>query len=338
MEDQKAYDKILIIQTASIGDVILATSLVETLYAWHPGIRIDFLVKEGCEGVLQNNPHLHSILLWKKKERKYRELIALAQKIRHERYDAVVNVHRFASSGFLTAFSKARIRSGFSKNPWSLFFNHRAPHYIGKDGMQHEIERNQKLIRFTGAETPSRPKVYPSFADFELTKIYKNTPYITIAPMSLWFTKQFPESRWIELIRAIPAPIHIYLLGSASDKEATDRIALQANNERCINLASKLSLLQTAALMRDARMNFTNDSAPLHLAGAVDAALTAIFCSTVPAFGFGPLGDHALVIETEQALACRPCGLHGLKSCPENTMACANTISLQKLTERIPYE
>ena len=338
MTEQNGYDKILIIQTASIGDVILATSLVETLHASHPDIRIDFLVKEGCDGILQNNPHLHTIWVWKKKERKYRSLVTLVKKIRREHYDVVVDVHRFASSGFLTTFSKARIRSGFSKNPWSLFFNHRTPHYIGKDGMHHEIERNHQLIRFMGSDAPARPKVYPSFADFEVTRPYKSHPYITIAPMSLWYTKQFPESRWIELIRAIPASVHIYLLGSASDKEATDRIALQSGHEHCINLASKLSLLQTAALMRDALMNFTNDSAPLHLAGAIDAPLTAIFCSTVPAFGFGPLGDHALVVETEQALACRPCGLHGLKSCPENTMACANTISLQKLTERIPYE
>jgi heptosyltransferase-2 len=87
--------------------------------------------------------------------------------------------------------------------------------------------------------------------------------------------------------------------------------------------------------MKDARRNFTNDSAPMHLASAVNAKTTAIFCSTVPDFGFGPLSDDAVVVETSKKLDCRPCGLHGLRACPEKHFDCAHSINYTQLQDRL---
>ena len=70
-------------------------------------------------------------------------------------------------------------------------------------------------------------------------------------------------------------------------------------------------------------MNFVNDSAPLHFASAMNAPVTAIFLSTVPAFGFGPMSDISYIAEIDYALYCRPCGLHGYKSCPEGHFKCS---------------
>ena len=99
-----------------------------------------------------------------------------------------------------------------------------------------------------------------------------------------------------------------------------------------------LSLLQSAALMRDAVMNSTNDSAPLHLAVAVGAKVTALFCSTVPSFGFAPKGENIHIIETEEPLPCRPCGIHGHQQCPEGHFRCGYSIETAKLLEFLPEE
>jgi heptosyltransferase-2 len=80
--------------------------------------------------------------------------------------------------------------------------------------------------------------------------------------------------------------------------------------------------------MKNAQMNYVNDSAPMHLASAVNAPVTAIFCSTIPAFGFTPLSDHSRVIETSEVLPCRPCGLHGYAKCPKGHFKCAETIEI----------
>jgi heptosyltransferase II len=87
--------------------------------------------------------------------------------------------------------------------------------------------------------------------------------------------------------------------------------------------------------MQDAVMNYSNDSAPLHLGSSVNAPSTAIFCSTIPAFGFGPLSYNSAVIETTVKLACRPCGLHGYKACPKGHFKCAETITATQLSERL---
>jgi heptosyltransferase-2 len=100
------------------------------------------------------------------------------------------------------------------------------------------------------------------------------------------------------------------------------------------NLCGQLSLRQSALLMKNARMNYMNDSAPLHLASAANAPTTAIFCSTIPNFGFGPLADDAVVIETKESLECRPCGLHGYKQCPKEHFNCAHSISQKNLIDR----
>ena len=102
-----------------------------------------------------------------------------------------------------------------------------------------------------------------------------------------------------------------------------------------MNLAGKLSFLESTALMRDAVMNFMNDSAPLHLASAVNAKITAIFCSTVPSFGFGPMSEDSIIVQTKEKLKCKPCGLHGLKDCPEDHFKCAITIDKNELLKRI---
>ena len=82
-------------------------------------------------------------------------------------------------------------------------------------------------------------------------------------------------------------------------------------------------------------MNFVNDSAPMHLASSVNAKTTAIFCSTVPEFGFGPLSDLSQVVEIKEKLKCRPCGLHGKKACPEGHFKCGFEIETKALTTAI---
>jgi heptosyltransferase-2 len=135
-----ALQKILLIQTAFIGDVILATGLIEKLREYFPEAQIDFLLRKGNESVLTNHPYLHKVLIWDKKKQKYNGLLRLIQDIRREKYNLVVNLQRFASMGLLTALSAAEQTIGFNKNPFSTFFSKAVPHIIGDS--KHEIERN----------------------------------------------------------------------------------------------------------------------------------------------------------------------------------------------------
>jgi len=325
--------KFLLIQTAFIGDVVLGTALAEKLYRHFPGSEIHYLVRKGNEALLQAHPFLR-VLIWDKSSQKQINLLKLVIRVRSERYTHVINMHRFATSGIITALSGAPHRSGFDKNPLSMFFSRKVAHTIAAPYSPdpiHETGRNQLLIADITDAVPALPALYPSAEDESKVKALKRHSYICIAPSSVWFTKQFPPEQWMDLIRALPSAYRIYLLGGPGDKELCDSIMSGAGNPQVENLAGTLSLLQSAALMRDAVMNYVNDSGPLHFASAVGASVTAVFCSTVPSFGFGPVGDNGRVVEREDRLYCRPCGLHGYKACPEGHFKCARDIKTEQL-------
>ncbi len=315
--------KFLIIQTSFLGDVILSTPVIEKLRYFFPESQIDFLLRQGNEGLLHNHPHLLNLWIWNKNDGKLRTLLKLVPKIKSQKYDYVINLQRFFSTGLLTILSCGKCTIGFTKNPMSIFFSKRYPHLLNIQGSSiHEVDRNLSLIKdITNNESRFLPKLYPSLEDFENTN-YKD-PFITIAPTSVWFTKQFPFKKWIDVINLVDPETTVFLLGGKSDWDACEQIRKGAKHKKVVNKAGELSLLASAALMKGALMNYVNDSAPMHLASAMNAPVTAVYCSTVPAFGFGPLSESSKVVETHHKLTCRPCGLHGYKKCPLEHFNCS---------------
>ncbi|MDT8308427.1 MAG: glycosyltransferase family 9 protein [Bacteroidales bacterium] len=335
MATEKNYpEKILIIQTASIGDVILATSLIESLHHTYPHAELSVLVKSNNTGLFHEHPFIKNVLAWNKQYNKYSNLFRLIKYIRRERFTIVVNIQRFFSSGIITALSGAKTTTGFTKNPLSTFFTHRIRHDITVGG-KHEIERNHELISFLGQVQLQPVKLYPGTEAYKNIEQWQSEPYICIAPASLWFTKQLPAEKWIAIINKIHPDYNVHLLGGANDEPLCQQISAQSTHKRTNILAGRLNLLETAALMKKAHMNIVLDSAPLHLASAMNAPTTALFCSTVPAFGFGPLAENSTVVEPEKTLSCRPCGIHGLRKCPKKHFDCAYTINCTTVIERI---
>lgn len=322
------YHNILIIQTAFIGDAILASSLIEKLHARFPAAHVSILVRKGNESVYDNHPFLKEVLVWNKKENKNKNLFKLLLQVRKNKYDCVVNCHRFLSSGLLTGFSGARHKAGYKQTPFSYLFDTTVKHTIGDS--RHEAERYNQLIEdFTG-NIVFKPKLYPSAADFAKVKTFQNKEYVCMAPASVWYTKQLVTEKWIELCNRTLPDTTIYLLGAPGDIDLCEKIKSQSTHKNIHVLAGQLSLLQSCALMKDAKMNYVNDSAPLHLASSVNANVTAFFCSTVPEFGFGPLSDYSKVIEVK-GLACKPCGLHGYKACPLGHFKCSKEMDLSSV-------
>ena len=324
--------RFLIIQTAFLGDAVLVTSIVEKLHAHYPDAAIDLVVRKGNHGLFDGHPFLRKLFIWDKRGSKNRNLFALIGELRKTGYDHIINCQRFFSTGLMTVLAKGRERIGYDKNPLSLGFSRSVKHTIGDPSTPlrvtpHEVDRLNDLIAHLTDGSRPLPRLYPTpqaRADAERL-VFQHTEgqgrYVTIAPASVWFTKQWPEAKWVELIKALSPALHVFLIGAPGDHALCSRIAKATG--RGVVLAEELSLLASAALMEGAAMNYVNDSAPLHIASAMNAPVTAIFCSTVPACGFGPLRDNGRVVETTERLDCRPCGLHGHRACPKGHFRCA---------------
>lgn len=324
---------ILIIQSAFIGDVVLATPVIEAIHNEYNSVKIDFLLRKGNESLLTMHPKLNKVIVWDKKQNKYKNLFQLLGQIRKSKYDAVINMQRFGATGIITALSKAKIKIGFASNPFAFAFSHKIKHSVS-EGL-HETERNLSLLSPLFKIVNQKPVLYPPKENYLKVDAYKKEKYICVAPTSVWFTKQFPKENWIDFFNQVDKDLNIFLLGASGDSNICADIKNESKHPKITNLCGKLNLLESAALMKDARINYVNDSAPMHIASAMNANTAAIFCSTSPSFGFGPLSDNSAIIETEEKLDCKPCGLVGKKTCPEKHFLCARSIKSAQLLQKL---
>jgi heptosyltransferase-2 len=344
--------RILVIQTAFIGDVVLATALLQNLHAAYPAATIDILVRQGADELFTDHPYINEVHVWDKKKNKYQHLFQIIQTIRRIKYDVVINVQRYLATGIITVLSGAKKTIGFHKNPLGFLFSETVKHQFGaaahaaggeaeararasaqnsNSASLHETSRNHALLASLTTAPVAKPALYPSAANFAAVQKFQGAPYICMSPGSVWETKKMPAQNWIDLINAVPTNYTIYLMGAPNETALCAEILSGSSRGGVINIAGQLNLLEAAALIKGARLNYVNDSAPMHLASATNAPVAAIYCSTIPAFGYGPLSDTQFVVETLEHMPCKPCGLHGKKACPLGHFNCGHSITTAQL-------
>ncbi len=329
---------ILIIQTAFIGDTILASHFAKEVKNKYPESNIHFLLRKGNESVIDGLPFIFKTWIWDKNGGKFKNLVKLIFELRKISFEIVFNLHRHTNSGIVTTFVHSPIKVGFKENPLSFFYSHKMKHIIPQKPTDnslvelHEIDRNfslLKLVNPNSTKIEDRPFLPIKEVDYQKVKIFQQRPYFVIAPASVWFTKAWSASKFRELTLELIPHGEVYFLGAPGDFQLCENI--RKDISLTYNLCGKLSLLESAALMKGALRVFVNDSAPLHLASCVNAKITAIFCSTVPAFGYTPLSEKFKIIDVGNDLSCRPCGLHGHNRCPLGHYECSEGISSKKV-------
>lgn len=330
--------RILVIQTAFIGDVVLATAMLENLHAAYPSAKLDILVRGGAQELFIDHPYIHAVHVWDKKKNKYQHLFQIIKTIRHIKYDVVINVQRYLATGIITVLSGATKTIGFDKNPVGFLFSETVKHKFGAAAQDasdtahmHETSRNHALLASLTTAPVAKPALYPSSANFAAVQKWQGRPYICMSPGSVWETKKMPAQNWIQLINAVPTNYTIYLMGAPNEKDLCEEIRSGSSRGDVFNIAGQVNLLEAAALIKGARLNYVNDSAPMHLASATNAPVAAIYCSTISAFGYGPLSDTQFIVETLEPLPCKPCGLHGKTACPLGHFKCGHTITTAQL-------
>ncbi len=321
--------RFLVIQTAFLGDALLATALLEDLHKAYPQSDIDFLVRQDAAPLFKNHPFISRLLIRNKKEGYASSLFKLANEIRDRHYTAIFNAQRFAATGWLTVQAQAGYTAGFNKSPFSTKFTLAAEH-LTNAGL-HEIERNRLLIAEWVENPESLPKIYPDPASIEKVKNLLPPKYLVIAPGSVWQTKRTPIEVWSNFLKQLKPEIPIVFIGGHDEKPFADLIIKESGIGLSFNYCGHFSLIESAVTISNAVITYSNDSAPIHLASCMNAPIAAMFCNTVPAFGFGPVSQHSWVIETEEILPCRPCGLTGKPACPLGHFKCGTTLPTSKM-------
>jgi len=321
--------RILVIQTAFIGDVILTIPLLQVLKRSYPEASVDCVVVPRAAGLLKTHPSVDRVVEYDKRgrDRGIGGFLRLLRLLRPRRYDIAVVPHRSLRSAVLARGAGIRRRIGFDRSAGSMFWTDTVRYAEGV----HEIDRNLALLKPLGIEQPAheRPFVYSSPEDIaEVDRELKGFPdlgsrtFVAVAPGTIWKTKQWLPEYVAEICRLMArAEIGVILIGGPEDAELCERIRAGASSAGVVSTAGTLTLRQSAELLRRCAVLVCNDSAPMHIAGAVGTPVVAIFGATVPAFGFSPRGPRDVVMQIE-GLRCRPCSIHGGPECPIKTFDC----------------
>jgi heptosyltransferase-2 len=325
---KKSYNNILVIQTAFLGDAILATPLLKGLKELFPEADIDVLCLPQTEPIFRYNPNINKILTFDKRKRfkKWINFFKVVFKIRDRDYELGISIQSSMTSSFLMILGNIKVKHGFSRQK---FLNMSVDHSKLKG--DHKIDKIlHLLIPFSSKEYDRQTEIFYSNKDSELIErimgeVQTKKQYsIAVAPGSVWPTKKWPAENYMKLAYLLTSRgCQVFLIGSAEDHTLCNEIKA---NSSAINMAGKLSILQSAALIEKCNLIVTNDSAPLHMANAVKTDVIAIFGPTAPILGFYPYRENDVVIESD--LKCRPCSTHGSNCCPLGHFRCMHDISV----------
>ena len=333
------YTKILILQTAFIGDVVLVTPLVRAVYDCFPAAEIHFLTIPASQNLVETLPFIKKLWIFDKrgKDDGIRGLLKLARRLRQEKFQLALVPHRSLRSSLLVFLAGIPRRIGFNRSSSAFLFTDRV---IYQHSL-HEVERNLSLLQPLHLQLPEKilPEIYLNNQDKEQVTwwlknsgIDKNSPFITLAPGSVWFTKRWPAGYWAELADLLRKENYkIILIGSSEDKYLASEI-IPDSTASIIDAFGRFTLRQSAELIRRSRLLISNDSAPTHLGSAVRTPVLTIFGSTIPSFGFSPCSTGSRVAEIMN-LPCRPCTDHGKMKCPLEHFKC-----MRELTPAIVFE
>ena len=318
----------LVIQTSFIGDTVLTTPLIERLAGKS---EVDVVVTPTSAPLLANNRAIRDVIVYDKRgaDRGIAGFVRLARRLRERRYTTAYLAQGSMRSAALVLAAGIGQRVGFETSAGRRLYTERVP-YIEND---HHAAR---LLRLSGMNDASlRPRLYPGAAERGSVDALleraggSDTPLVALAPGSVWATKRWPY--FAELAKELGA--RVVIIGSDADRPLATQI-VDGVGARAINATGQLSLLASAELIGRASVLVTNDSAPLHLASAMQTPTVAIFGPTVPEFGFGPLAPRSIVLG-HKSLACRPCDRHGPQRCPLGHWRCMREITPRQVAAAV---
>ncbi len=318
--------KWIVVQTAFLGDVVLTLPLCVAIKQFDPEADVVFVTTPAASGVVERCSSVDKVVVFDKRARHRRSSArkVLAQNLHAD--DAIVLVpHKSFRTLMLVRDMRAR-RVVTYADAWTRWI---ADVKVPYPARLHDAERHLALLTpmsNTAHEVMGMlPIPLTSEHDRAQAKYHVppgSNPLIVIAPGSVWPTKQWPMASFRELaMRLAQRDCRVVIVGDASVRGQIPESA------QCRDASGQTTLPEAAAIIAQANVVVSNDSAPVHLASMCQVPTVAIFGPTIPEFGFGPLGPNGRVVQRTD-LACRPCSAHGATACPIGTHACMTHLSV----------
>lgn len=330
-------EKILIIQTAFIGDAILTLPMIKILKNKYQGSQIDVIAINSTEEIFYASPYVDNVLILKKRaeHKSIFGLIKFGKELRENNYTKIYTPHRSFRSAILTLLINCNETFGFSNSVFPFAYKNIVEYEYSK----HEVARNLKLAGFNIENDNWKIKPEIDFDKINKSNVnnllteYSQHKIIAVAPGSIWNTKKYPLEYFYKIIEYfVKINYMVFIFGGEKDKNDADFLT-KINPEKVLSLAGKFSLLESTLILRKVELMICNDSAPTHLGMIADIKVLTLYCSTVPQFGFYPYNNKSAFLSYDQ-LNCKPCGIHGYNFCPQEHFDCAKKLNYQMVIKK----
>ncbi|HEX4328097.1 MAG TPA: lipopolysaccharide heptosyltransferase I [Burkholderiales bacterium] len=295
--------RILLVKTTSLGDVIHCLPAVSDIAAHFPGVRLDWVVEEPYAGIVALHPAVtHAIPVAMRRWRKslasrgtWSEIGRFKRLLAREGYDRVIDAQGLVKSALLARLAKGErhgldassAREGIATRTYS--HRHHVPWTLDA------VARNRRLLGLALGYTPRGEPRYGIEVAATSAGWLPRRPYCMLLTGTADGTKLWPEERWLALAQLAAAGGYTCLLPHGSSTEEARATRVAATLGEAGMLVPRMALTELAGVLAGAALVVGLDTGLTHLAAALNRPTVGIYCGSRPA-ETGVIAPQALSI------------------------------------------
>ncbi|GEM_PF-363700 len=331
---------------SKIGDAVLSTVVFSALKERFPNAEIHAMYNPLTHELVENNPLIKKV--WVAKHLNFFRFLEIpfGLKLRKEKFGLCISMTYTFSSHALAFLTGAKYRVGWDKKGSGFLLNIPVRYVEGSERKTHETKNYLGLLEPLGIRnSTAKPVVFASEeANKKAEEILKKNNFKQGMPLLGMhagstpdaLAKRWPKENFAELAElAIKKNNALVLLfGAKNEKQLNEEIislVAEKQQKNILNLAGLLSISETIAMAKKARVFVCNDSAPMHIAAAAGCYTVALFGPTDESL-FGPVGNIRIITST---VPCRPCYFDTKKWSGTNAKCSSNECMKRITVEKV---
>ncbi len=320
--------KYLIIRFSSIGDIVLTSPVVRCLKQQAEEVEIHFVTKHQFSSIVSTNPYIDKVHSFSG------NMNQLISRLQAENPHYVIDLHNNFRSNRIKSFLKI---PAFTFNKLNIQKFLLVNFKINRLPEKHIVDRYMETLQNFDVINDGKGLDFficekEAFKTADLPPPYRSG-YLAFVIAGTWNTKKLPWIKVAEICNRIHYPV--VLLGGKTEQETGEKI-IRNTRGNVLNMTGKLSLNQSASILRDAQLVIANDTGLMHIAAAYRKKILSFWGNTVPGFGMSPYhADPASELMEVEGLRCRPCSKLGYQSCPKSHFNCMNNQDIERAVKWI---